>query len=73
MKWIDPRNNRAEGDVKLLKDQDSPRNEWPIGIVQRVFPSEDGRVRKIKLRVVQNGSVVTYVIPVTETVPLLVP
>lgn len=72
-KWIDPRNNLAEGDVILLKDQDSPRNEWPMGIVQRVFPSEDGRVRKIEIRVVKNGRVVTYVRPVTETVLLFVP
>lgn len=44
-----------------------------MGIVQRVFPSEDGRVRKIELRVVKNGRVVTYVRPVTETVLLFVP
>ena len=72
-KWIDPRNNLAVGDVILLKEQRSPRNEWPMGIVQRVFPSEDGRVRKIEIRVVKNGRVVTYVRPVTETVLLFVP
>lgn len=44
-----------------------------MGIVQRVFPSEDGRVRKIELRVVNNGRVVTYVRLVTETVLLFVP
>lgn len=37
---IDPRNNLAKADIILLKDQDSPRNEWPMGIVQRVFPSK---------------------------------
>lgn len=45
-KWIDPRNNLAEGDVILSKDKESSRNEWPMGIVQCVFPSEDGRMRK---------------------------
>lgn len=72
-KCIYPRNNLAEGDVILLKDQDSPKNEWPMGIVQRVFPSEDGRVRKIELRVVKNDRVVTYVRPVTESVLLFEP
>ncbi|XP_062579354.1 uncharacterized protein LOC134241304 [Saccostrea cucullata] len=39
-KWVDSRNNLTEGDVVLLKDQDSVRNEWPMGIVVRVFPGK---------------------------------
>ena len=37
-----------------------------MGVVQRVIPGKDGRVRKIELRVVRNGRVVTYGRPVTE-------
>ena len=72
-KWIDPTTNLAEGDVVLLKDSGTPRNEWPMAVVQRVFPGQDNHVRKIELRVFKNGNVITYVRPIAEVVLLFTP
>ena len=43
------------GDVVIIKDDSSIRNHWPLAIVEEVFPSSDGRVRKVKLRTGDNG------------------
>ena len=37
------------GDV-ILKELDTQRSKWPLGIVQETCPSEDGLVRKVELR-----------------------
>jgi len=38
------------GDVVLLKD-DSPRMQWPLGIVISVTQDDDGLVRRVWVRV----------------------
>lgn len=45
-KWNYERNPVQVGDIVLLKDKEVVRNCWPLGRVSRVFPSEDGRLRK---------------------------
>ena len=40
-KWNEQCSYLKEGDVVLLKDKDVIRNDWPIGIVDSIFPSED--------------------------------
>lgn len=69
-KWDSKLPNLKEGDVVLLKDQDFSRVYWPMGIIVRVFPSEDGIVRKVKVRVIRDGKHLTYVRPITEIVNL---
>lgn len=54
-----------------MKDGACARNDWPIGIVKCVFPGDDGRVRKVELKVVRNGKTTTYIRPITELVVLL--
>jgi hypothetical protein len=54
-------------------DSGTSRNEWPMAVVQRVFPGLDNRVRKIELRVFKNGNVITYVRPIAEVVLLFTP
>jgi hypothetical protein len=56
-----------------LKDSGIPKNEWPMAVVQRVFPGQDNRVRKVELRVFKNGNVITYVRPIAEVVLLFTP
>ncbi|XP_061185158.1 uncharacterized protein LOC133193208 [Saccostrea echinata] len=49
-KWQDSVGNLKDGDVVLLHDKESARNDWPVGIINRVFPSEsDGLIRKIQV------------------------
>ena len=48
-KWQHPSRNFNVGDVVLIKEP-TARNHWPLAVVSEVFPSEDGLVRKVKLR-----------------------
>ena len=70
-KWHNTQRNVSEGDVVLLRDKDAVRNQWPMGVVSRVFPSEDDCVRKVELRVVGEGKLSTFVRPVHELVVLV--
>ena len=49
-KWNVVHRNIVPGDVVILKEDESPRNKWPLAIVQDTYPSQDGRVRKVKVR-----------------------
>ncbi|XP_052817602.1 uncharacterized protein LOC128243724 isoform X1 [Mya arenaria] len=70
-KWKSSVVNICSGDVVLLRDKTVSRNEWPLGVVIRTFPSDDGLVRKTEIRVVVDGKPVNYIRPVTEIVKLL--
>lgn len=70
-KWISEGERFKEGDVVLVKDQDSHRNHWPLGVVEEAFPSKDSKVRKVKVTVFRNNSRVSYVRPVCQLVRLV--
>ncbi|XP_061908363.1 uncharacterized protein LOC133653277 isoform X1 [Entelurus aequoreus] len=70
-KWQDVKPNLKEGDLVLLKDNQAKRNEWPLALVTKTFPDQDGKVRKIELKVTRSGSAKTFLRPVSETVLLL--
>ncbi|XP_056272262.1 uncharacterized protein LOC130195038 [Pseudoliparis swirei] len=36
-------------DIVILQEEGSPRNQWKLARVAQVYPSTDGRVRKVKL------------------------
>ena len=38
------------GDVVLVKGESAFRNNWRLGKVIEVFPSKDGHVRQVRLR-----------------------
>lgn len=64
--------NLKEGDVVLLHDKESARTDWPVGIVNRVFPSNsDGLVRKIEVRILKDGKPCLYIRPAMEVISLL--
>ena len=51
-KWINKEPNFQVNDIVLVKDENLPRNQWPLARVQKVFPDEsDGLVRKVQLYV----------------------
>ncbi|XP_075438936.1 uncharacterized protein LOC142481354 [Ascaphus truei] len=70
-KWQTVKPDIQVGDVVLLKDKQVTRNEWPMGLIIKTFPSEDERVRKVEVRVTQNGVVKTFLRPITETILLM--
>ncbi|KAM4593953.1 uncharacterized protein PAE49_010961 [Odontesthes bonariensis] len=69
-KWQDVRPNLKIGDLVLLKDSEAKRNEWPMALVTKTFPGQDGKVRKIELKVTRSGSAKTFLRPISETILL---
>ncbi|KAK3086079.1 hypothetical protein FSP39_013163 [Pinctada imbricata] len=69
-KWKDENDNLSVGDVVLLKEKDAKRNAWPTAIIEEVFPSADGKVRKVNVRTVKDNIPVVYSRPITELVLL---
>ena len=55
-----------------MKDEDAPRNDWPLGRISEAIKSEDGKVRKAQVEVMKEGRKKTYLRPIKELV-LLVP
>lgn len=70
-KWHHKRADINEGDVILLKDKQTRRNEWPMGVIVKTVPSEDGVIRKAEVRVASQGTVKTFYRPISEMVLLL--
>ena len=51
-KWVSSRRNVKIGDIITFSDDDdTPRNKWKLARVEEVYPSENGRVRKKRLRI----------------------
>jgi len=40
-KWTKPRRNLLVGDVVMVKDESTPRMEWPLAIITEVQPDAD--------------------------------
>ena len=55
-KWTAEKPNVKVGDVVLLKDSQAHRNDWPVGLVVKTFPSTDKKVRKVELKIVKQGA-----------------
>ncbi|XP_055505290.1 uncharacterized protein LOC129705648 [Leucoraja erinacea] len=70
-KWNEIRRDLQTGDIVLLKDSQLSRNKWPMGLVTSVFPSSDGKVRKIEVRAASHGTSKSYMRPVSEVILLL--
>ncbi|XP_061187504.1 uncharacterized protein LOC133195627 [Saccostrea echinata] len=70
-KWQCDKTNLNRGDTVLLKEPESHRNNWPLGMVENAICGKDGRVRKAEVRITKNGFSKTYTRPVTELVLLL--
>lgn len=51
-KWQTERSNLRLGDVVLVINKSLLRIQWPIGIIESAFPSSDGLVRKVSVRVI---------------------
>ena len=47
------------------------RNDWPVGLVTNTFPSADGKVRKVEVKIVRKGEQRLFLRPVSEVVLLV--
>ena len=44
------KNELRVGSVILVGDDKSTRLQWPMGVVTKVFPSTDGKVRSVEIK-----------------------
>jgi hypothetical protein len=66
-KWKTVKENIKERDV-VLSEKDTKRCDWPTGVAKEAILSEDGRVRKAKVRLIRRGHLVEYLRPISELV-----
>jgi hypothetical protein len=45
-----PRGNIQVGSVVLIREENTPRLNWPLGVVTELFPGKDGLVRSVCLK-----------------------
>ncbi|XP_030837313.1 uncharacterized protein LOC115922501 [Strongylocentrotus purpuratus] len=50
-KWTKPQSNMKVDDIVPTKNDNIPRNLWPLRRIAQVFASEDGHVHKVKITV----------------------
>ena len=55
-KWTKKRDNIKPGDIVLLRDKNTQRNNWPIGRVSKVKLSKDGMVRSLDVVIKKQSS-----------------
>ena len=70
-KWQLPGETFKERDVVLVKNDECHRNQWPLGVIDEVYPSKDSVVRKVKVSVFRDDKRVSYVRPISELVRLV--
>lgn len=70
-KWQVAKLNLNPGDIVLVRDCQSQRNEWPLGLVTKTFPSKDGKVRKVEVKICKRGETKLFLRPVSELFLLL--
>jgi hypothetical protein len=49
-KWTAEKRNFEIGDVVLIKDEDTTRNKWPMGVVKNTYPGDDKLVRTVDIK-----------------------
>ena len=49
--WQTDKRDTKVNDIVILREDSSPRNQWKMARVTEVYPSADGRVRRVKLLV----------------------
>jgi ribonuclease HI len=67
-KWRVPRRDIKVGDVVLLKEE-SPRNAWPLALVESTKNGRDGRVREACVRLGKSNA--TLCRPITKMILLV--
>ncbi|XP_061133003.1 uncharacterized protein LOC133153005 [Syngnathus typhle] len=70
-RWTQSRRNLQVGDLVLLKDKQVTRNSWPMARVTATFHGKDNRVRRVEVKVSDQGNIKTFMRPVTEILLLL--
>lgn len=62
-KWQSSQPNITPGSTVILKDSQIPRNEWPLGLITQVFPSKDGKVCTVEVKVAKSKGSKVFIRP----------
>ena len=54
-----------------MRDSQAKRNEWPMALVTKIFPSKNGKVRSVEIKVSRQDGIKLFLRPVTDLVLLL--
>ena len=65
-KWQTVREKVQVGEVVMQLDPNIPRGQWKLAIIEEVFPSKDGKVRRVKICTTTG----VYKRPITNLIPL---
>ena len=49
-KWTDKTRNVAVNDIVVLIDDNTPRSQWPLGRIVKVFPSSHNLVQSVLVK-----------------------
>ncbi len=49
-KWNGTTRNMEVGDIVLIKESKTPRNQWPLGRIVEVFPGDDSLIRTVRIK-----------------------
>ncbi|KAK3745741.1 hypothetical protein QZH41_006276 [Actinostola sp. cb2023] len=71
-KWNSIKRNMKEGDAALLCNDELPRNQWPLALVTKTYPSQDKLVCKVEVATYRNGQRKNFDRPIHKLI-LLVP
>ncbi|KOC63587.1 hypothetical protein WH47_03089 [Habropoda laboriosa] len=53
-KWVKGDHPIKEGTIVLLKEDNVPPNQWPLGRVIKIHPGSDGMVRAVTIKTSTN-------------------
>ncbi|CAC5414711.1 unnamed protein product [Mytilus coruscus] len=70
-KWTSVERNVSLGDVVVVRDKELSRKSWPMGIISKVMPSDDGLVRKVEIRRIVDSNPKSFLHPISEVVLLV--
>lgn len=70
-KWNKKHRNSQVGDIVLLREDDTTRNQWPLARVTETYPSKDGLIRKVQIMTARDGQHKKYDRPIHKLVLLL--
>ncbi|XP_057705305.1 uncharacterized protein LOC130923571 [Corythoichthys intestinalis] len=70
-KWQSNQPNIVPGSTVVLKDSQLPRNQWPLGLITQVYPSKDGKVRTVEVKIAKSEGIKTFTRPISDVVVLV--
>lgn len=48
--WMKPSRSYQVGDLVLVRNEQTPPGKWPLGLIDKVHPGQDGLVRVVTVK-----------------------